>query len=154
MNTSNKGTALVTGASAGIGGIYADRLARRGYDLMLVARNHERLDTLATRLIAESGHDVETVVADLTDDTDLGRVERILRTNPNITVLVNNAGTAAVGLFVETDIAKVDEMIALNVKALTRLTHAVLNCDGADRLASIAFARRELTTHARFTNQL
>src|SRR5215831_6323276 len=124
MKTSTKGTALVTGASSGIGAIYADRLAHRGYDLILVARNRERLDSIATRLIAETGRKVETVDANLTEDSDLREVERILRTNHKITMLVNNAGTAAMGPLIETDLGKIDEMIALNVKALTRLTYA------------------------------
>ena len=69
------GTALITGASSGIGAVYADRLARRGYDLILVARNRERLDTLATRLAGETGRAIEIVTADLSDKADLGRVE-------------------------------------------------------------------------------
>jgi short-subunit dehydrogenase len=75
--------------------------------------------------MAETGRNVEAVAADLTEDSDLARVEEILRSNPHIAMLVNNAGTAAVGPLLETDLARVDEMIALNVKALTRLTYAV-----------------------------
>jgi uncharacterized protein len=118
------GTALVTGASSGIGAVYAERLAHRGYDLILVARNRQRLDALAARLTAETGRDVKTVAVDLTNDADLGRIEAILRTNPSITMLVNSAGAAALGPLVDTGIARVDEMIALNVRALTRLTYA------------------------------
>ena len=124
-NNETNEIALVTGASTGIGAIYADRLARRGYDLILVARNRERLENSAARLIAETGRKVEAVAADLTEDSDLARVEGILRSNPHIAMLVNNAGTAAVGPLLETDLGRVDEMIALNVKALTRLTYAV-----------------------------
>ena len=75
------GTALITGASTGIGAIYADRLAKRGYDLILVARNKERLASLARRLANETGRNVETVEADLTSPADLRRVEDILRTD-------------------------------------------------------------------------
>jgi short-subunit dehydrogenase len=117
--------ALVTGASSGIGAIYADRLAKRGYDLILVARNRARLESSAARLMEETGRKVEAVAADLTKDPDLERIEGILRSNPHIAMLVNNAGTAAVGPLIETDLGRVDEMIALNVKALTRLTYAV-----------------------------
>src|SRR3712207_2287897 len=70
-----QGTALITGASSGIGAIYADRLARRGYDLILVARNHSRLEALAARLRDETGRSVEIVPADLNDSADLARVE-------------------------------------------------------------------------------
>ena len=124
MSRSAKGKALVTGASSGIGAIYADRLARRGYDLILVARNRERLDALAKRLADETGRSVETLAADLSDKADLRRVETLLRTDADITTLVNNAGVGAVGSLLESDVDKMDDMIALNVGALTRLTYA------------------------------
>src|SRR5262245_29817079 len=92
-----KSTALITGASTGIGAVYADRLAKRGHDLILVARNKARLARLARRIASETGRAVDTVAADLTDPADLRRVEQILQTNAGISVLVNNAGTAAVG---------------------------------------------------------
>src|SRR6201995_4035866 len=80
MNTdTHKGTALITGASSGIGAVYADRLARRGHDLILVARNTERLTALARRLTDQTGRSIEIVTADLTDTSDLARVEQILR---------------------------------------------------------------------------
>jgi short-subunit dehydrogenase len=126
MTTSTKGTALVTGASSGIGAIYADRLARRGYDLILVARNRERLESLAGRLAEETGRAVKTVAADLNDKPDLGRIEALLRNDPNITTLVNNAGVGAVGPLLASDVDKMDDMIALNVGALTRLTYAAV----------------------------
>jgi uncharacterized protein len=124
MSTSTKGKALVTGASSGIGAIYADRLARRGYDLILVARNGGRLEALAKRLAAETGRGVETATADLNDKVDLRRVETLLRNDAAITMLVNNAGVGAVGSVLESDIDKMDDMIALNVSATTRLTYA------------------------------
>src|SRR4051794_19274187 len=93
MTTQNsQGTALITGASSGIGAIYADRLARRGYDLILVARNQSRLEELAARLRDETGRSVEIVPADLNDSADLARVETVLRTHGTISMLVNNAG--------------------------------------------------------------
>jgi short-subunit dehydrogenase len=122
--THPKGTALITGASTGIGAIYADRLAKRGHDLILVARNRQRLASLARRLSNETGRKVETVEADLTSPADLQRVEDILRTNAGISVLVNNAGVGASAPLVASDVDKMEDMIRLNVTALTRLTYA------------------------------
>ena len=122
--TKTKGTALITGASAGIGAIYADRLAKRGYDLILVARNGSRLAALAHRLKSETGRSVETITADLNDKADLARIEATLRANANITLLVNNAGVGAAAPLLGSDVEKMDEMIRLNVGALTRLTYA------------------------------
>ena len=118
------GTALITGASTGIGAIYADRLAKRGHDLILVARNGERLASLARRIANDTGRKVETVKADLTSPADLRRVEDILRTNASISVLVNNAGVGATDPLVASDVDKMEDMIRLNVTALTRLTYA------------------------------
>ncbi len=124
MSTTTKGTALITGASAGIGAIYADRLAKRGYDLILVARDKTRLAGLAQRLRNSTGRSVDTVAADLNDKTDLARVEAILRANTNITLLVNNAGVGATAPLLNADVEKMDDMIRLNVGALTRLSYA------------------------------
>jgi short-subunit dehydrogenase len=121
-----KGTALITGASSGIGAIYADRLAKRGHDLILVARNKERLAALARRLGRDTGQKVETVEADLTALADLGRVEDILRTRADIAVLVNNAGVGAAAPLLSSDVDKMEDMIHLNVTALTRLTYAAV----------------------------
>jgi short-subunit dehydrogenase len=122
--TETKGTALITGASSGIGAIYANRLAKRGYDLILVARNKNRLAALARRLEDETGRSVETITADLYAKTDLARIETMLRMNPSITLLVNNAGVGAAAPLLDSDVEKMDEMIRLNVGALTRLTYA------------------------------
>jgi short-subunit dehydrogenase len=122
--SSSNGTALITGASSGIGAVYADRLARRGYDLILVARNRERLDDLAKQLAGETGRRVDVIAADLNDKADLARVETRLRTDAGITVLVNNAGVAAVTSLLDSDVDAMDDMITLNVRALTRLTYA------------------------------
>ena len=118
------GIALITGASTGIGAIYADRLAKRGHDLILVARNKERLAALARRIVSDTGRKVETVEADLTARADLQRVEDLLRANAGISMLVNNAGVGATGPLVSSDVDKMDDMISLNVTALTRLTYA------------------------------
>jgi short-subunit dehydrogenase len=124
--TQAKGTALVTGASAGIGAIYADRLGKRGYDLILVARNRNRLMELARRLTNETGRSVEVIAADLNDKADLSRIETTLRTDASITLLVNNAGVGAAAPLLASDVEKMDEMIRLNVGALTRLTYAAV----------------------------
>jgi len=121
---SSKGVALITGASAGIGAIYADRLAKRGYDLILVARNAQRLDAVASKLQAETGREVTALAADLNDKAGLAKVEAVLRNDPSITMLVNNAGVGSVASILQADIDKMEAMIDLNVTALTRLTYA------------------------------
>ena len=109
--TEKNSTALITGASTGIGAIYADRLAKRGYDLILVARNKQRLVALARRIANDTGRKVETVEADLTAPADLKRVEDILRTNAGISLLVNNAGIGATSQLVSSDVDEMDDMI-------------------------------------------
>src|SRR5258706_307171 len=121
----SKGTALITGASTGIGAVYADRLAKRGYDLILVARNEAKLNEHATRLAAETGHSVKVLRADLRDNADLANVEATLRDDPSITVFVNNAGVSAVQPLLQADINKMEDIINLNVTAFTRLIYAV-----------------------------
>jgi short-subunit dehydrogenase len=125
MNTNvHQGTALITGASSGIGAVYADRLARRGYDLILVARNADRLKALATKLTDQTGRSVETISADLTKKADLARVEHVLRSDASITLLLNNAGFGATAPLLASDIAKMEELVDINVVAPMRLTHA------------------------------
>jgi short-subunit dehydrogenase len=124
MDQSSKGYALITGASAGIGAVYADRLARRGYDLILVARNRAKLDAVARAISGETGRRVETIAADLTDPADLGKVEAVLRTDGRITALVNNAGIAATATLLQSDVERMSQMVAINVDALMRLTYA------------------------------
>jgi short-subunit dehydrogenase len=123
-NSYSKGTALITGASTGIGAVYADRLARRGYDLILVARNEARLKALSARLTEETGRSVTPLRADLNDKAYLATVERVLRDDASITMLVNNVGFGAVTPLLDSDVDEMDGMIALNVTALTRLTYA------------------------------
>lgn len=126
MTQSHPGTALITGASSGIGALYAERLAHRGYDLILVARNRERLNALAKRLTDETGRSVEVVAADLGNPDDLRQVELLLRTDASITLLVNNAGVGATQPLLESDVDKMQDMITLNVNVLTRLTYAAV----------------------------
>lgn len=123
-NIPSKGTALVTGASSGIGAVYADRLAKRGYDLILVARSEARLKSLSGRLTRETGQSARALRANLNDKADLAKVEGTLRDDPTIAMLINNAGTASVTPLLNSDVAAMDDMIALNVRALTRLTYA------------------------------
>jgi short-subunit dehydrogenase len=124
MSTSNKGVALITGASTGIGATYADRLAKRGYDLILVARDEARLNALAERLRSETGVKVEVIKADLTDKADLLKIEQRLATDTTITALINNAGVAGANDFVASDPDAFEKMIQLNVTAVTRLAAA------------------------------
>lgn len=126
MNTNTKlGTALITGASTGIGAIYADRFAKRGYDLILVARDKAKLQKVADQIKAKYNVSVDVLPADLTLKSDLSRVEEVLRTNSTITLLVNNAGLGAVTPLVDSNFDDIETMIYLNVTALTRLSGAV-----------------------------
>ncbi len=120
------GTALITGASSGIGATYADRLARRGYDLVLVARDVARMEALASKLRKETGVGIEVTRADLTDAQDLGRVEARLRDDKAIGLVVNNAGAAAPGGFAQPDLDVLEKLIQLNVVAVTRIAGAVV----------------------------
>jgi short-subunit dehydrogenase len=118
-------TALITGASAGIGATYADRLARRGHDLVLVARDAARLNALAITLRERHRVEVDVLPADLTAPQDLAAIAARLREDPRIGILVNNAGAATSGGFANADPDVLDRLIALNVTAVTRLAAAV-----------------------------
>ncbi len=124
-NSASKGSALITGASRGIGAVYADRLAKRGYDLVLVARSEARLKELSAGLTSGTERSVTPLAADLNDKADLAKVEQRLRDDQTITMLVNNAGIGSVAPLLKADVEMMDDMIALNVLALTRLTYAV-----------------------------
>lgn len=126
MTTTSPGTALITGASSGIGATYADRLARRGYDLVLVARDAARMEALAATLRAATGVTIEIMKADLTEADDLARVEARLHEDTAINLLVNNAGAAAPGGFTDANADVLEKLIALNVTAVTRLAAAVV----------------------------
>jgi len=127
MSSANsKGTVVITGASGGIGAVYADRFAKRGYDLLLVARDGERLRSVAERLTSQSGVKVETLVTDLTDRSALLALEKRLQADKNVSVLVNNAGFGGTKSLVDSNVDELENMIFLNVTALTRLTSAVL----------------------------
>lgn len=121
---STSGTALITGASSGIGATYAKRLAARGYDLILVARDESRLNQLAALLSEQHTVQVKVLAADLTDEQDVQRVESELATNANITLLLNNAGMSVEGEFLEADINRINSMLTLNIVTPTRLAQA------------------------------
>lgn len=122
-----KGTAVVTGASTGLGAAYADRLARRGYDLLLVSRNKSRLDAVAAGVVSATGRTVEILAADLADPAQLATVEQRLRTDESITMLVNNAGGSLFAPLTGADPDALEQLIDLNVTSLTRLTVAALD---------------------------
>ncbi|MBR8311847.1 SDR family oxidoreductase [Burkholderia dolosa] len=126
MTQTHRGTAVITGASSGIGAIYADRLARRGYDLILVARNRSRLAALAERITNDTQRSVEIVDADLNDRAALAAVEAKLKEDASITLLVNNAGVGTHAPLLDSDVDAMTRMIDLNVTALTRLAYAAV----------------------------
>lgn len=125
-NQNNKGTAVVTGASSGIGAVYADRLAGQGYDLVLVARRADRLEELAEKLRHAHGSKVSVISADLADDNDVRRVEQAISADESVTLLVNNAGLGGAQVVATADADLAERMIKVNIVALTRLTRAVL----------------------------
>ncbi|MBX9469119.1 MAG: SDR family oxidoreductase [Rhizobium sp.] len=116
---------LITGASTGIGATYAERFARRGHDLVLVARDVVRMETLARRLRQETGVTIDILPADLTQTADLAKVETRLREDARIGILVNNAGTAIGGSFVDQNADDMTRLVALNATALVRLSSAI-----------------------------
>lgn len=118
--------AVVTGASSGIGAAYAERMAERGYNLILVARRRNRLEEIASKIQAKTKRAVEIVTADLGDPADLLRIEALLTEREDIDVLINNAGLGALGPTSKVAAAALENLIKINVLALTRLTHAVL----------------------------
>ncbi|WP_151715003.1 SDR family oxidoreductase [Acinetobacter sp. TUM15071] len=124
MNKHSK--ALVTGASSGIGAVYADRLAKRGYDLILVARDQSRLKQIAQKIQQQYGVQVEVMAVDLSKNEDVISIENRLKSDPQINLLVNNAGISVSGQFLEQDLEQIEKLISLNISALVRLSHAIL----------------------------
>ena len=123
-NMNTRPSVLITGASTGIGATYAERFARRGHDFVLVARDEARLETLAARLHQEYGVAVDVLQADLTKSSDLIAVEARLRDDARIGTLINNAGIAQSGGFLEQTPDTIEQLIALNTTALARLASA------------------------------
>ncbi|WP_321164294.1 SDR family NAD(P)-dependent oxidoreductase [Sphingopyxis sp. H115] len=125
------GTALITGASTGLGAVYADRLARRGHDLILVARNGAQMDDLAAKLRAEYGVAIDVIAADLTKGDDVTRIEQRLIDDANIGLFVNNAGMSLKGGTLENSPAEIETIVALNITAAARLAIAAGKAFGA-----------------------
>src|ERR1700754_309089 len=125
-NAANKGTAVVTGASAGIGMVYADRLAKQGYNLLLVARRADRLQDLTQDLSAKYGVTVKFLAEDLTKKSGVDAVIAAIAADPTVTMLVNNAGSATLSGFNDATFDKHETMNGLNVDALVRLSYATL----------------------------
>ncbi|MET0365730.1 MAG: SDR family oxidoreductase [Sphingobium sp.] len=121
-----QGTALITGASSGIGAVYADRLARRGHDLILVARDTGRLEALAERLRQETGVAVEVLPADLSDPVQVEAVEQRIASTETLALLVNNAGISLEGTLIDTPREAIAQLIAVNVTAPTLLAAAAV----------------------------
>ncbi len=119
-------SALVTGASSGIGQAYATRLAAMGYNLILVARRRDRLEALASRLTETYGVRATVMPVDLATDAGVTAVEQLVAATEDLGILVNNAGFGMYGPFVEGDINRHLDMIRLHVLAVVRLTRAAL----------------------------
>lgn len=143
-----KPLAVITGASSGFGVVFARKLAAN-YDLLLVARRKERLETLAAELAAQYGCEVAVTAADLTDEKDLAAVADRIAAEQNLALLVNNAGFGSRGLFWESDVAVQEQMHRLHTMATVRLSHAALknmvarNAGGLINVASVsAFVQR------------
>ena len=122
----NKGLALVTGASSGIGAVFAKKLAGRGHGLILVARRRDRLESLAGELTERFGVEAQVVAADLADPMDLGRLERLIRERTDLEFLVNNAGFGTAGRFSNVALSKNLDMLRVHCEATVRLSHAAL----------------------------
>lgn len=120
------GTAVITGASSGIGETFARQLAKAGYDLILVARREDRLARLASELSINHGIMAEVVAADLATDVGIERIEETIGKLNNLTLLVNNAGFGLYGPMVELGLFKQVDMIHLHVNATMRLTRAAV----------------------------
>lgn len=118
--------ALITGASGGLGEAFSRALAKQGYDLILIARNEQRLKSLASELSTQFSIQVEIILADLSKDEDIKKVTQLIQNLSHIHLLINNAGFGTSKHFVDSDIAKQVDMINVHITATTCLTHAAL----------------------------
>ena len=124
--TTTRPSVLITGASTGIGAVYADRFARRGHHLVLVARDGGRMEMLADRLSQQFGVEVDILRADLTDAPDLAQVEARLRDDVRIGILINNAGMSTAGGFIDQSADDITRVVSLNAMAVVRLARAIV----------------------------
>ncbi len=138
METVRKRTAFITGASSGIGAAFAERLAGQGLDLVITGRRREKLETVAAEIVTRHGVDVQVVIAELADETQLAMVAGRVAALPGLEVLVNNAGFGQEGGgFHEQDIAAHEAMLKVHTMATVRLTHAALPAMIANHRGSI-----------------
>ncbi len=124
-STVTHSTVLVTGASSGIGAVYADRFAQRGHAVVLVARDVKRLQAIADQIHQAYGVNIEVIQADLARDEDVSRIENVLKTRQDIDILVNNAGISLSGNFIGQAPASIEQLLSLNINAVVRLSHAI-----------------------------
>ncbi len=122
----SRGFALITGASSGIGAVFARKLAQMGHGVILVARRRDRLETLAGELGEQFGVDTEVVAADLANPTDLETIEQLVRQRPNLEYLVNNAGFGTSGRFPKVALHRNLDMLRVHCEAAVRLCHAAV----------------------------
>jgi short-subunit dehydrogenase len=127
QNPLNKKTVLITGASVGIGRALAYEFAKRGYQLVLIARRETQLNELASDLNTQYGVQSTVMVADLNTDAAVTQIiSALIEKNIQIEVLVNNAGLGEYGYFANNKIGRIAEMVQINIMALVKLTHALL----------------------------
>ena len=122
---SSDSTVLITGASSGIGAVYADRFAKRGHNVVLVARDLKRLQAIAEQIQHTYAVKAEVIQADLSIDEDISRVERVLQAREDIDILVNNAGISLSGSFNQQQAEGIEQLLSLNINAVVRLSHAI-----------------------------
>lgn len=119
-------SAVVTGASSGIGLAFARKLAQRGFDLLLVARRADRLEQLRDELTAAHPVRVDVCVADLADAAAVERVAELLAARPDLELLINNAGFGTMGYFADSDLRLQLDMLRVHALAPARLARAAL----------------------------
>ena len=126
VNAGSQGTAVVTGASSGLGKVYAERLAKRGFNLLLIARRKDRLEAIAADLQTRFPVEIQIMAADLSHPEGVAEASKRIGDDASITMLVNNAGTSTMEPVAQASVETISTVIALNVTALTLLTKAVL----------------------------